>query len=70
MCRVKTGSISEEDEEGDGESGGVYKQRYERAVKELEFTRRRLQQQHEDDLEQLVGLKKQLEKSWQTHTKR
>nr|CAH7741229.1 unnamed protein product [Callosobruchus chinensis] len=54
--------ISEEDEEGDGESGGVYKQRYERAVKELEFTRRRLQQQHEDDLEQLVGLKKQLEK--------
>ncbi|VEN40999.1 unnamed protein product [Callosobruchus maculatus] len=61
-ARSDLNGISEEDEEGDGESGGVYKQRYERAVKELEFTRRRLQQQHEDDLEQLVGLKKQLEK--------
>ncbi|XP_049839804.1 unconventional myosin-XVIIIa isoform X2 [Schistocerca gregaria] len=52
------------DDEGEGEdsSGSVYKQRYERAVRELEFTRRRLQQQHEDDLEQLVALKKQLEK--------
>ncbi|XP_031331784.1 unconventional myosin-XVIIIa isoform X2 [Photinus pyralis] len=53
--------ISEEDEEGDGD-GGVYKQRYERVRKELEFTKKRLQQQHEDDLEQLVALKKQLEK--------
>ncbi|KDR16277.1 Myosin-XVIIIa, partial [Zootermopsis nevadensis] len=51
------------DEDGEGEEdAGVYKQRYERTVRELEFTRRRLQQQHEDDLEQLVGLKKQLEK--------
>jgi hypothetical protein len=51
------------DEDGEGEEGtGVYRQRYERTVRELEFTRRRLQQQHEDDLEQLVGLKKQLEK--------
>ncbi|KAJ8917234.1 hypothetical protein NQ315_002251 [Exocentrus adspersus] len=58
--RSDLNGISEEDEEGDGD--GVYKQRYERAVRELEFTRRRLQQQHEDDLEQLVGLKKQLEK--------
>jgi myosin-18 len=31
-------------------------------MKELEFTKRRLQQQHEDDMDQLVGLKKQLEK--------
>lgn len=53
--------ISEDDEEADGD-GGVYKQRYERVIRELEFTKRRLQQQHEDDLEQLVGLKKQLEK--------
>lgn len=45
-----------------GDNDGVYKQRYERALKELEFTKRRLQQQHEDDLEQLIGLKKQLEK--------
>lgn len=53
--------ISEEDDDGDGD-GGVYKQRYERVKKELEFTKKRLQQQHEDDLEQLVALKKQLEK--------
>lgn len=55
------GLNSEEDDEAD-QDGGVYKQRYERVSRELEFTRRRLQQQHEDDLEQLVGLKKQLEK--------
>ncbi|XP_076176790.1 unconventional myosin-XVIIIa isoform X3 [Ptiloglossa arizonensis] len=46
----------------DGEDGGVYKQRYEHAVRELEFTKRKMAQQHEDDFEQLVGLKKQLEK--------
>lgn len=60
-AKSELNGISEEDEEGDGD-GSVYKQRYERAKKELEFTRKRLQQQHEDDLEQLVGLKKQLEK--------
>ncbi|CAG9854343.1 unnamed protein product [Phyllotreta striolata] len=59
-ARSDLNGISEEDEDADGD--GVYKQRYERALKELEFTKRRLQQQHEDDLEQLVGLKKQLEK--------
>nr|XP_022920389.1 unconventional myosin-XVIIIa isoform X2 [Onthophagus taurus] len=51
-----------DDDEEDGENEPVYKQRYERVVRELEFTKRRLRQQHEDDLEQLVGLKKQLEK--------
>lgn len=61
-ARSDLNGISEEDEEGDADGGGVYKQRYERAVRELEFTKRRLQQQHEDDLEQLIGLKKQLEK--------
>ncbi|KAL1502507.1 hypothetical protein ABEB36_007641 [Hypothenemus hampei] len=60
-ARSDLNGISEEDEDGT-EGDGVYKQRYERALKELEFTKRRLQQQHEDDLEQLVGLKKQLEK--------
>lgn len=54
--------VGESDDGEDGEGGGAYKQRYERAVRELEFTRRRLQQQHQDDLEQLIGLKKQLEK--------
>lgn len=61
-ARSDLNGILEEEEDGEGNDGGVYKQRYERAVKELEFTKRRLQQQHEDDLEQLVGLKKQLEK--------
>lgn len=49
-------------EEGEGEEESAYKQRYERAVRELDITRRRLQQQHQDDLEQLIALKKQLEK--------
>lgn len=65
-ARSDLNGILEEDEDGDG-NDGVYKQRYERAVKELEFTKRRLQQQHEDDLEQLVGLKKQLEKKVMTY---
>lgn len=55
-----------EDEDGEHEdgttAGGVYKLKYERVARELEFTKRRLQTQHEHDLEQLVGLKKQLEK--------
>lgn len=59
-ARSDLNGINEEDEEGEGD--GVFKQRYERAIRELEFTKRRLQQQHEDDLEQLVALKKQLEK--------
>lgn len=46
----------------EGEEDSAYRQRYERAVRELEITRRRLQQQHQDDLEQLIALKKQLEK--------
>ncbi|XP_034116439.2 unconventional myosin-XVIIIa isoform X5 [Drosophila albomicans] len=53
-----------EDEDGEHEegAGGVYKLKYERVARELEFTKRRLRTQHEHDLEQLVGLKKQLEK--------
>merc|ERR1719429_845871 len=49
-------------EDADGLDPTIYKQKYERAAKELEYTKQRLQQQHEDDLEQLVALKKQLEK--------
>lgn len=40
----------------------IYRQKYDRTAKELEATRKRLQQQHEDDMEQLVAMKKQLEK--------
>lgn len=60
-AKSELNGISEDDEEAEGDAG-VYRQRYERARRELEFTKKRLQQQHEDDLEQLVGLKKQLEK--------
>ena len=49
-------------DEDDGMEPTIYKQKYERVMKELDYTKKRLQQQHEDDLEQLMGLKKQLEK--------
>ncbi len=49
-------------DEADGMEPAIYKQKYDRAMKELEYTKKRLQQQHEDDLEQLMALKKQLEK--------
>uniref|UniRef100_A0A6P4EM55 Unconventional myosin-XVIIIa isoform X7 n=1 Tax=Drosophila rhopaloa TaxID=1041015 RepID=A0A6P4EM55_DRORH len=55
-------SEDEDAENEDGGGGGVYKLKYERVARELEFTKRRLHTQHEHDLEQLVGLKKQLEK--------
>ncbi|XP_017118795.1 unconventional myosin-XVIIIa isoform X4 [Drosophila elegans] len=55
-------SEDEDAENEEGGAGGVYKLKYERVARELEFTKRRLHTQHEHDLEQLVGLKKQLEK--------
>ena len=53
-----------EEEDGDNEEGSssAYRLKYERVSRELEFTKKRLQTQHEHDLEQLIGLKKQLEK--------
>ncbi|XP_020818590.1 unconventional myosin-XVIIIa isoform X1 [Drosophila serrata] len=56
------GISEDEDAENEDGGGGVYKLKYERVARELEFTKRRLHTQHEHDLEQLVGLKKQLEK--------
>lgn len=55
-------SEDEDAENDDGHNSSIYKLKYERTAKELEFTKRRLQTQHEHDLDQLVGLKKQLEK--------
>merc|ERR1719192_82993 len=49
-------------EDDDGMEPTIFRQRYERAMKELEYTKKLLQTQHEDDLEQLMALKKQLEK--------
>ena len=42
--------------------GGVYKQKNERLIRELELVKAKLVQQHEDDLEQMVSMKKQMEK--------
>merc|ERR1711892_1066212 len=46
----------------DDDDGGLYRGKYERAVADLDFTKRRLVEQHEEDMEQLMMLKKQLEK--------
>ncbi|CAG0902553.1 unnamed protein product, partial [Darwinula stevensoni] len=43
----------------------IYKARYERARRELEWMRGRLEQKHQEEVEGLVGLKKQVEKKLQ-----
>ena len=40
--------------------------KYERAMADLDFAKRRLLEQHEEDLEQTMVLKKQLEKKVRT----
>ena len=54
-------SVASDEDEDDGQPN-IYKQKYDRTARELEFTKQRLTQQHEDDLEQMMVLKKQLEK--------
>jgi len=44
-----------------------YRRRYERVCRELEYAKKRLQQQHNDDMEQLLAMKKQLEKKVSTN---
>jgi len=46
----------------DDDDTGLYRGKYERAMSDLDFTKRRLVEQHEEDMEQLMMLKKQLEK--------
>merc|ERR1719481_656511 len=46
----------------DDDDTGLYRGKYERAMADLDFTKRRLVEQHEEDMEQLMILKKQLEK--------
>ncbi|XP_052739018.1 unconventional myosin-XVIIIa isoform X2 [Bicyclus anynana] len=58
-------SDSEGSEADGGSSGEKYKRRFERAHRELQLLRAQLRRQHEDDLEQLVTVKKQLEKKVQ-----
>lgn len=63
---AENGNAEPSDSEGseaDGSaSGDKYKRRFERAHRELQLLRAQLRRQHEDDLEQLVTVKKQLEK--------
>lgn len=54
--------ISSADDDDDDGQPNVYRQKCERLSRELELAKQRLIQQHEDDLEQMVTLKKQLEK--------
>ena len=49
------------DEDADG-NDSVYKDRYERVLRELDFTKKRLQKQHEEELELEHNLKKAVEK--------
>lgn len=43
-------------------TGSVYKQKNDRLIRELDLAKAKMMQQHEDDLEQMVTMKKQLEK--------
>ena len=54
-------SLGVEADEDDG-SGSIWRGKYERTAKELEYTKKLLQSQHEEDLEQMMAIKKQLEK--------
>ena len=56
------GASSKSDDDEDDGQPNIYRQKCERLSRELELTKHRLTQQHEDDLEQMVVLKKQLEK--------
>ncbi|XP_050353140.1 unconventional myosin-XVIIIa isoform X2 [Nymphalis io] len=66
---AENGGAEHSDSEGsEAEVGGnsdKYKRRFERAHRELQLLRAQLRRQHEDDLEQLVTVKKQLEKKVQ-----
>ena len=57
------GGLGDSDDGTGTEKGSsILRQKYERAAKDLEYAKKRLAQQHEDDMEQLMALKKQLEK--------
>lgn len=59
------GTVSDDDSavaHSDKAGDQYYRRRYERVCRELEYAKKRLQQQHNDDMEQLLAMKKQLEK--------
>jgi len=43
-------------------TGGIYKERYEKMRREVTFTRKQMQQQHEEQLDQEQHAKKAVEK--------
>ncbi|XP_035221427.1 uncharacterized protein LOC118194387 isoform X2 [Stegodyphus dumicola] len=53
------GDLSDDDLEG---NSSLYKQKYERAVRDMEIMKRRIQQQHEEEMEQKTMLKKASDK--------
>ena len=53
---------SGESDDDEGTNSSLYKAKYERAIKELEYAKKKMTQQHEDDMEQLNATKRQLEK--------
>ncbi|XP_077511478.1 unconventional myosin-XVIIIa-like isoform X2 [Amblyomma americanum] len=54
------GDVSDEDDAS--AAGSIYKQKYERALREAEMAKRQLNQQHEDDLEKQMMARKSTEK--------
>ena len=44
------------------EGGSIYREKYERARRELDFMKKKMQQQHEEELEQKDAGRKQIER--------
>jgi len=63
------GTMSDDDSAVVNSDNGdqYYRRRYERVCRELDYAKKRLQQQHNDDMEQLLAMKKQLEKKVNTY---
>ncbi|KAK2715694.1 hypothetical protein QYM36_010311 [Artemia franciscana] len=61
-------SVTSEDFNADAVAA-IYKQKYERCCRDLEFMKEKLRAQHEDDLDQMVSIEKQLEKKCPMETK-
>ena len=62
-CRFLTNGFSHSPAMfAEDEDESMYRLKYERAMADLENTKRRLVEQHEEDLEQTMMMKKQMEK--------
>ena len=61
-ARYGNGSLMTNPYMNGDEDDSMYRMKYERTVNELDETKRRLVNQHEEDLEQMMMMKKQMEK--------